>query len=121
MLAVKTNTGYQEVGFFVLQAEDADSIAEALGIVKKYLDKHGIVVKVIMTDNCKAEAEAIARVFPGQKNITRKLKTMYTFVFMDISIKCSCYCRSYPLVMRLPSWSELGAVVEHWQERLRTC
>ena len=68
MLAVKTNTGYQEVGFFVLQAEDADSIAEALSIVRKYLDKHGITVKVIMTDNCKAEAEAIARVFPGDKH-----------------------------------------------------
>ena len=65
MLAVKTNTGYQEVGVFVTQYEDADSIAEALGIIKKYLDDHGVTVDVIMTDNCKAEAEAIARIFPS--------------------------------------------------------
>ena len=66
MIAVKTNTGYQEVGMFVTQAEDADSIAEALQKIKDYLDKHGITVEVIMTDNCRAEAEAIARVFPSK-------------------------------------------------------
>ena len=73
MMAVKTNVGYQEVAMFVCQHEDADSIAEALQMIRDYLTKNGIKIDVIMTDNCKAEAEAIARVFPGNQDTCIKI------------------------------------------------
>ena len=81
MLAVKTNVGYQEVALFACQQEDADSIAEALQIIKNYITLHGIKVRVIMTDNCKAEAEAIARVFPGKDFLNITYFSAYTDEF----------------------------------------
>ena len=66
MLAVKTNVGYQEVALFIIQNEDVKSIAEGLQIIKDWLTARGVSIKIIMTDNCRAEAEAISLVFPGK-------------------------------------------------------
>ena len=66
LLAVKTNVGYTSVGMFSCQAEDSTSIAEALTIIKTYIGHFNIRVRNFMTDNCKAEIDAIKQVFPGE-------------------------------------------------------
>ena len=65
LLAVKTNVGYTSVGMFSCQAEDSTSIAEALKMIKDYICHFNVVVKNFMTDNCRAEIDAIKQVFPG--------------------------------------------------------
>lgn len=65
ILAVKTNVAYLSVATFIVQTEDAASIAEALSILKRNWDDDGINVPYFMIDSSAAEIWAIDKVFPG--------------------------------------------------------
>ena len=63
-LVVRTNVGYSVVAEFVIQHEDATSIAEALQILKKRWDNESITVGNFMIDCQQSEENAIRGVFP---------------------------------------------------------
>ena len=83
MMAVKTNVGYQEVAMFVCQHEDADSIAEALQMIRDYLTKNGIKIDVIMTD-----VKPRQRRLPEYSQVlkTNLLRYCYVYKFFAIYI-----------------------------------
>lgn len=65
-LCVHTNTGYTVVGTFVIETENANSVAEALAIIKENCP--GWNSASFMVDSSEIEANAIKLVFPGNKH-----------------------------------------------------
>lgn len=62
-LVVKTNVGYSVVGEFIIQQEDTDSIAEALGVFQAHWLQNDVQVKSFMVDKSPAEHAALRAVF----------------------------------------------------------
>ena len=60
---VKTNVNYQVIGWFVLQSETSDAIAEALGIIKTWNATWN--PGYFMVDCSEEKMSAITRLFPG--------------------------------------------------------
>ena len=65
-MVVKTNVGYMCVCSFITQHEDAQSIAEALHMIKEVIAKDGHTFKAFMVDKSQAEMKALQLVFPGE-------------------------------------------------------
>ena len=63
-LVVRTNVGYTVVAEFVVQHEDAESIAEALGLLKAQWDANNIRIGNFMIDCQQSEENAIRGMFP---------------------------------------------------------
>ena len=66
-LVVKTNVGFTTVASFATQHEDAEAIGEALQKIKDYITPHDIDIPYFMVDFCKAEINALKKVFPESK------------------------------------------------------
>ena len=63
-LVVRTNVGYSVVAEFIIQHEDSESIAEALGLLRVQWDANGITVGNFMIDCQQSEENAIRGIFP---------------------------------------------------------
>ena len=63
-LVVRTNVGYSVVAEFIIQHEDSESIAEALGLLRAQWDANGITVGNFMIDCQQSEENAIRGIFP---------------------------------------------------------
>ena len=68
-LVVRTNVGYTVVAEFVVQHEDAESIAEALGLLKAQWDANNIRIGNFMIDCQQSEENAIRGNVPGQRGV----------------------------------------------------
>ena len=63
-LVVKTNVGYSVIAEFIIQHEDSQSIAEALGLLHAQWDANQITVGNFMIDCQQSEENAIRGIFP---------------------------------------------------------
>ena len=63
-LVVRTNVGYSVIAEFVIQHEDSQSIAEALGLLRAQWDANQISVGNFMIDCQQSEENAIRGIFP---------------------------------------------------------
>ena len=63
-LVVRTNVGYTVVAEFIVQHEDAESIAEALGLLRAQWDANQIQIGNFMIDCQQSEENAIRGMFP---------------------------------------------------------
>ena len=63
-LVVRTNVGYSVIAEFIVQHEDSQSIAEALGLLRAQWDANQITVGNFMIDCQQSEENAIRGIFP---------------------------------------------------------
>ena len=63
-LVVRTNVGYSVIAEFVIQHEDSQSIAEALGLLRAQWDANQITIGNFMIDCQQSEENAIRGIFP---------------------------------------------------------
>ena len=63
-LVVETNVGYSVIAEFIIQHEDSQSIAEALGLLHAQWDANQITVGNFMIDCQQSEENAIRGIFP---------------------------------------------------------
>ena len=63
-LVVRTNVGYSVIAEFVVQHEDSESIAEALGLLRAQWDANNIQVANFMIDCQQSEENVIRGMFP---------------------------------------------------------
>lgn len=61
--AVITNAGYQPIFLFITDKEDTESIKEPLIWLRQHII--GEIPRFWLTDNCKAQLNAINQIFPG--------------------------------------------------------
>lgn len=63
-LVVRTNVGYTVIAEFIVQHEDSESIAEALGLLRAQWDANSIHIGNFMIDCQQSEENAIRGIFP---------------------------------------------------------